>query len=562
MKNQYYTLFVHRGNFRALTVGLMIVSVLLTLAIQLALAPYLMYQVSYSVELAGFEINLRSNLVLEEKAADIYEPIVDAMMQPLPGRQQTDDLQAWCARMADMDGIVDAWIVASDSTVISSGVPVPIPTFVDSMIYHRKDFRYRDGRHLWVGSRVRTPVWFVNGDSLRLFYQGYDREGRAWLHPRTEPFAPDSIGWMAAVSIDENWIRRVLPPHMDSVMVSDESFMMASVLTREYGEGIIAFGDTLWWYGVNPDTLEVKADWMLQKKEVGFGASPFLTAVSVIHRPDSFLPRIRIEREIIRWVLIVINLFLLVSIGLLLTGLHYTRRQMLTHEIALSHASHAIRTPVARLRLAFDTLLGDRVESPEEEREILLSTSREVHRIEQSMRNAMLSLDRGALVADRQTLDVASAIRELIEAWRVSFEEHAIPLEVDIPDEPCDFHLDPELLRVLLDNLLDNALRHSRLKARESGTDDDLTVSVQAKMRENELIIRVEDQASGMEKAQLKRLFDPGRSTLGTAATGVTGQGLGLQLARRIAEAHRGDLTVENQPGRGLAVVAVFSDYE
>jgi two-component system, OmpR family, sensor kinase len=99
------------------------------------------------------------------------------------------------------------------------------------------------------------------------------------------------------------------------------------------------------------------------------------------------------------------------------------------------------------------------------------------------------------------------------------------------------------LLRRVLDNLLDNAAKFS---------DPETSIELAASRSEDDaLLLAVQDRGIGMEESELGRIFEPFYRTDRSRARSTGGVGLGLALARRIASAHQGSITVESQPEKG-----------
>jgi signal transduction histidine kinase len=101
------------------------------------------------------------------------------------------------------------------------------------------------------------------------------------------------------------------------------------------------------------------------------------------------------------------------------------------------------------------------------------------------------------------------------------------------------------MLRRVLDNLLDNAVKYSESPA---------TVEVVARQHGAAFQVSVRDQGIGVDAHDLPRLFTPFFRTDRSRARGTGGVGLGLALAKRIVEAHGGTITVESRPGIGTTV--------
>ena len=156
----------------------------------------------------------------------------------------------------------------------------------------------------------------------------------------------------------------------------------------------------------------------------------------------------------------------------------------------------------------------------------------------QRMITAMLDvarLDQGLFSLTRRPVDLADLARETAAQVGVRGE-----VQVRAPEDLIA-SVDPEALRQALENLLSNALKHSP---------DNVPVALEVQERETgdgkRAVIEVRDSGPGIPTELLPRLFD--RFASGGASKGL---GLGLYLARGIAEAHGGMLTADSKPGKG-----------
>jgi signal transduction histidine kinase len=102
------------------------------------------------------------------------------------------------------------------------------------------------------------------------------------------------------------------------------------------------------------------------------------------------------------------------------------------------------------------------------------------------------------------------------------------------------------LLVQLLDNLIENACKYS-----EPGT----PIAVRAWRETEAVALAVEDRGFGIPPGDLPRVFEPFHRAESARRLGRAGIGLGLAVARRIAEAHGGTLTAESEWGRGSRFV-------
>jgi signal transduction histidine kinase len=143
--------------------------------------------------------------------------------------------------------------------------------------------------------------------------------------------------------------------------------------------------------------------------------------------------------------------------------------------------------------------------------------------------------DAGALPLRRDELDVRELLEEIIERWRPAAREKGVRIEPDLPAEGL-VPGDPDLLRRLFDNVIDNALR---------STPEGGRVTVTARSAEGSWQVAVRDSGPGVSPDLRDRLFT--RFTRADAARGRDGggAGLGLSLCAAIAAAHCGAISLE-----------------
>ena len=159
------------------------------------------------------------------------------------------------------------------------------------------------------------------------------------------------------------------------------------------------------------------------------------------------------------------------------------------------------------------------------------------------MINTMLMISRTEAGVERpslEPLDLAALIREACELFGTTAEDRGVALRCSAP-ERCEISGDARMIQRLIANLLDNALKYTG-----QGGAVDVTISEEAG---GERVIRVKDTGIGIPTAELPRIFE--RFYRGDQSRSTAGTGLGLSLARAIARAHGGDVTVASRPGQG-----------
>ncbi|SDI88600.1 KinB sensor domain-containing domain [Pseudomonas abietaniphila] len=204
-------------------------------------------------------------------------------------------------------------------------------------------------------------------------------------------------------------------------------------------------------------------------------------------------------------------------------------------------ASHELRTPVTGMHMAFG-LLQERVHFPPESREtdLLKTVNEEMQRLMQLI-NDLLNFSRYQNGLQKLTLapcDVTELLHETRERFAESAREQDVMVLLEMQEPLPRLQADKAHLERVLDNLLDNALRHTS----QSGL-----IRLQARRHGERLIISVEDNGEGIAYEQQARIFEPfvqvGRKK--------GGAGLGLALCKEIVQLHGGRMGVYSRPGQG-----------
>jgi len=206
-----------------------------------------------------------------------------------------------------------------------------------------------------------------------------------------------------------------------------------------------------------------------------------------------------------------------------------------------ANASHELRTPLTILKAEVDTALSA-PRSQHELREALESAASEIRHLI-AIAEGLLLIARtveGRMPVERVPTSLGGLVGERVEAFSGMARERDLELVVRAGDEIVE--LDPTRVRQAIDNLLDNAVRHCAAGNR---------VTVTATAEAGTVSITVQDSGPGFSDAALAAAFQP----FNRADNRTSGAGLGLALARAIAEAHGGGAEVWNVPAGGAAVM-------
>jgi signal transduction histidine kinase len=138
-------------------------------------------------------------------------------------------------------------------------------------------------------------------------------------------------------------------------------------------------------------------------------------------------------------------------------------------------------------------------------------------------------------------VDILELVNEVVAA---NFDDTGIT--TDLPETSVKLDVDAARIKLLLKNLLDNAVRHTP----ETSEAPEIRLSVDSQ----KVIITVSDHGNGIEAMHLPHLTEPFYRVDPSRQRETGGYGLGLYLCRMIIEAHDGELQIESEAGKGTQV--------
>jgi PAS domain S-box-containing protein len=206
--------------------------------------------------------------------------------------------------------------------------------------------------------------------------------------------------------------------------------------------------------------------------------------------------------------------------------------------------SHELRNPLAPLRNSLSLLrlagTGDLVTAPVHE-----MMGRQINHLVRLVDDLleMSRISRDALVLRKERVAVGAIVHNAIETSEPLIRAARHDLHVALPEEPMWVEGDPVRLAQVLSNLLNNAATY---------TEDGGRVAIEAKHNGDHVTVSVSDNGPGIAPEALPRMFEMFSRGARSGARGHGGLGVGLALARRLAEMHGGTLNARsNGPETG-----------
>jgi len=209
----------------------------------------------------------------------------------------------------------------------------------------------------------------------------------------------------------------------------------------------------------------------------------------------------------------------------------------------IANASHELQTPLAVMRTELDVSLASSDLTPSAI-DVLESAREEIDRMTRIVRNllTLARFDEGTLRLLRSRVDLHVLAEGAAESLVSLARERSITLIVGAGPAPA--YADAEYLRMVVGNLLENAIKYSAAGA---------TVTLTSYIEGSEVVLQVADTGPGIPAEAVPHIFDRFFRVDPSRTKSSGGSGLGLAICRDIVDAHGGAITVHSELGSGSA---------
>jgi two-component system phosphate regulon sensor histidine kinase PhoR len=241
------------------------------------------------------------------------------------------------------------------------------------------------------------------------------------------------------------------------------------------------------------------------------------------------------------------------GVALVMTDVTELQRTIQLRTDFVANASHELRTPLSTIRAAVETLLSMDLRSEAEAALNFLEViDRHSARLEDMVKDLLdLSrLETPTKQFDPEPLSMRMILSDTRARFNEAIERKGLELEtIAEPSEKAVVHVNPHLLRLALDNLIDNAIKF---------TEPDKMVHVRISLSDGQAEFEVRDEGCGIPKEDLERVFERFYQ-VESARTGIyRGTGLGLSIVRHAVGAMRGRVELNSEAGVGTTVRVVI----
>ncbi len=210
-----------------------------------------------------------------------------------------------------------------------------------------------------------------------------------------------------------------------------------------------------------------------------------------------------------------------------------TERKQLIADIA-----HELRTPITVMQFRLDALEDGIYELSTDEIKTLSQQNQFLARLVEDLRLLTLA-DSKQLTLERQDLALDDLVRSVADQFKPRLGSKELHLEL----APCQIHADPDRIRQVLTNLLENAQKYAQQK-------------IEVRLIGRQLSIT--DDGAGIPESDLDRVFDRFYRVDESRTRATGGSGLGLAIAKAIIKAHGASIRASNQPSGGAIMTLRF----
>ena len=228
---------------------------------------------------------------------------------------------------------------------------------------------------------------------------------------------------------------------------------------------------------------------------------------------------------------------------------NHLKESIAAMEQVLGVVAHELRTPLAGLRSMSEFLLMPEAKELAEWDTFLMSMNSEITRMAEMVGSLLEAarLNSGVATWHWGAVKYATVSADALDVVRPMIDHSRLTLNYSCEPEELEGNGDPDAIRRLIVNLVNNAAKHT-----PSGS---ITVSCR-RVDIQTIELRVIDTGKGIPPELASRLGEPFALNSGSVgANHIQGTGLGLAICKGIAAAHGGQMTIESSPGKGTTVV-------
>lgn len=217
----------------------------------------------------------------------------------------------------------------------------------------------------------------------------------------------------------------------------------------------------------------------------------------------------------------------------------------------VANAAHELRSPLTSIRLRLELILTQLQDDPQMQRQYLEQVLEEIERLRKMTDQLLMlsSIEHGNRLPPA-VIDLAPLLYELSDEIMPIFHLRHQVFSLEVPPHLPKVQVNPEEMRIILRNLLDNAAKYTQ----EGGK-----IRLQAWSEAKNVFVTVQDNGPGISEETLPHIFERFyRGDKSRARSAQSGSGLGLSLVKELVQLNNGRIEVKSAPGQGSTFTLCF----
>lgn len=209
------------------------------------------------------------------------------------------------------------------------------------------------------------------------------------------------------------------------------------------------------------------------------------------------------------------------------------------------HISHELKTPISLIKMYCEMLEMNVSSNPERIKEYLRIIRGEAEKTTLLVNNVLdfSNIKRNLNKLFFEEVNLWEFLKEIAKSYKFNFEREGVKFSMEKVSEFPDVYIDKNIFSLAIMNLLDNSIKYNDKKKKK--------ILIKVGQLNNYVFIEVVDNGIGIEKKDLKRIFDKFYRGSNIFVKKIRGSGIGLSLVKYIIESHRGKIEVDSNFGEG-----------
>jgi len=218
----------------------------------------------------------------------------------------------------------------------------------------------------------------------------------------------------------------------------------------------------------------------------------------------------------------------------------------------VSNVSHELRTPLSLINMFAETLELDRVKTEEKKKEYYSIISSETNRLSRIV-NKILNfskMEAGKKTYNFSNVDINEIVENTFNTYKFHLQNNNFVFSFDKTGNLPHIKADTEAVSEALINLIDNAIKYSNEKKE---------ITIKTGKENGKVFIQVDDKGIGISKEDQKKIYEKFFRVSTDLVHNVKGTGLGLTIIKHIMDAHKGEISLNSEPGKGSSFILKFN---